>query len=294
MVKALPSELQKKIKLLDLKTRRLVNDVFTGEYKSAFKGQGMTFSEFREYIPGDDVRNISWMLTAKTGKPYIKIFEEEREQTLVLAVDVSGSGDYGTGEYFKGEVMVHLAALLAFSATKNNDKVGLLLFSDQVELFVPPQKGKTHVYRLLRDLYYFKPKSRRTHIAAALDYLVGVLKKSTTIFIMSDFMDKNYDRSMRLLARRHEVAALVIEDQSEKELPSVGIVDFHDAETGELITVDTSSSSFCKSFKKYTQTMNQRRDKELLKSQVECVSILNNKDFVDPLVKYLKKRQKRR
>jgi uncharacterized protein (DUF58 family) len=182
----LPSEILKKVKLLDLKSRTLVNNLFAGEYKSAFKGQGMTFSEFREYVPGDDVRAISWPLTARTGKPYIKKFDEEREMTLVLAIDVSGSTEFGGGEYFKGERMTHMAALMAFSAAKNNDQIGLLLFSDQVEHFVPPKKGRGHVLRMLRDILYFEPKHKKTNLNVAFEYLQGILKKRSYIFVFSD------------------------------------------------------------------------------------------------------------
>ncbi len=293
MVSTLPLEIHRKIKLLELNTRRLVNDIFSGEYKSSFKGQGMTFSEFREYVPGDDVRNISWTLTAKVGKAHVKIFEEEREQTLMLAVDISGSSNYGTGEYLKGEVMVHLAALLAFSAIKNNDKVGLLLFTNQVELFVPPKKGRGQVHRILRDLYYFKPKSRGTCLSIPLDYLSGVLKKNTTVFVMSDFMDKNCHRSFRLLARKHEVIGVVVEDSSEYKIPDMGVVDLHDGETGELLTVDTSSSSFRKSFEDLSKKRRLQRDRELKKSLVDCINILDGEDFVDPLIAYFKKRRAR-
>ena len=215
---SLPPEILKKVKLLEISTRRLVNNLFAGEYHSAFKGQGMTFSEFREYVPGDDVRTISWPVTARAGKPYIKKFDEERELTLMLVVDISGSSQFGSGEYFKGEVMAHLAALLSFSASKNKDAVGLLLFSDQVEHYVPPKKGVSHVHRILRDLYYFKPKSHGTHITLALDYLYGVLKKRSHIFLLSDFMENSsYDRALKMLHRKHDIVAVVVHDEMEKK-----------------------------------------------------------------------------
>ncbi|MGE3388327.1 MAG: DUF58 domain-containing protein, partial [Bdellovibrionales bacterium] len=212
---SLPPEILKKVKLLEISTRRVVNNLFAGEYHSAFKGQGMTFSEFREYVPGDDVRSIAWALTARAGKPYIKKYDEEREMTLMLAVDVSGSEDFGSRHYLKGEVITHLAALLSFSAVKNKDPVGLLLFSDQIEHYVPPRKGRGQVHRILRDLYYFKPKSRRTSIDTAMTYLQGVLKKKANVFLFSDFFDHGFDRSLSMIGKKHEAVAVVVADPAE-------------------------------------------------------------------------------
>lgn len=288
---SLPPEVLKKVKLLEINTRKLVNNLFAGEYHTAFKGQGMTFADFREYVPGDDVRNISWPLTARTGKPYIKNYEEERELTLILAIDVSGSSDFGTGPYFKGEVMTHMAALLAFSAVKNNDQIGLLLFSDQVEHFVPPKKGRGHVHRLLRDLYYFKPKSQKTKIESALSYLQGVLKKRGTIFVFSDFMDQGYDQSLRLLGRKHDVVACVVNDAAEYNLPDMGVVEVQDAETGEIVTVDTSSESFRREYADGFKKKKEQRDKLLRLSQVERVDVASSEDFVNPLIAFFKKRK---
>lgn len=287
----LPPEVLKKVKLLELNTRKLVNNLFAGEYHTAFKGQGMTFADFREYVPGDDIRSISWPLTARTGKTFIKTFEEERELTLIIAVDVSGSSDFGTGPYFKGEVMTHMAALLAFSAVKNNDQVGLLLFSDQVEHFVPPKKGRGHVQRLLRDLYYFKPKSHNTKLANGFSFLQGALKKRATIFLFSDFMDEGFDQSLRLLGRKHDVVACVVNDAAEYSLPSMGVIEVQDAETGEVLTVDTSSASFRKEYEQAVQVRKEARDKLLRKSQVDRVDVKSSNDFIDPLVAFFKKRK---
>lgn len=288
---SLPPEVLKKVKLLEISTRKLVNNIFAGEYHTAFKGQGMTFADFREYVPGDDVRTISWPLTARTGKTFIKTFEEERELTLVLAIDVSGSADFGTGAYFKGEVMTHLAALLAFSAVKNNDQVGLLLFSDQVEHFVPPKKGRGHVHRILRDLFYFKPKSSATKISSALSYLQGILKKRATIFVFSDFMDQGFDQPLRLLGRKHDVVACVVNDQAEHTLPDMGVIEIQDAETGEIMTVDTSSAEFRNEVKRNFLKKKEVRDKALRQSQVERVDVASSKDYVDPLIAFFKKRK---
>ncbi len=288
---SLPPEVLKKVKLLEINTRKLVNNLFAGEYHTAFKGQGMTFADFREYVPGDDVRNISWPLTARTGKPYIKNYEEERELTLILAVDVSGSSDFGTGPYFKGEVMTHMAALLAFSAVKNNDQIGLLLFSDQVEHYVPPKKGRGHVHRLLRDLYYFKPKSQKTKIEAGLSYLQGVLKKRATVFLFSDFMDQGYDQSLRLLGRKHDVVACVINDAAEYNLPNIGVVEVQDAESGDILTIDTSSEEFRREYAQGFLKKKEQRDKVLRLSQVERVDVASSEDYVNPLIAFFKKRR---
>ncbi len=288
---SLPPEILKKVKLLEISTRKLVNNLFSGEYHTAFKGQGITFSDFREYIPGDDIRSISWTLTAKADNPYIKKFDEERELTLMLAVDVSGSSDFGTGELFKGEVMTHLGALLSFSAAKNNDRVGLLLFSDQVEHFVPPVKGQGQVQRILRDLYYHKPKHRGTDIVSAIEYLRGILKKRSTVFLFSDFMAKNFADPLRLLSKRHEVIAVVVQDPAEQELPDVGLIALQDAETEEIVMVDTSDLSFRNEFNHDVQRRKKLRDELLLKSKVERVDILSPKDFVTPLVNFFKSRR---
>ncbi|MBO9666470.1 MAG: DUF58 domain-containing protein [Bdellovibrio sp.] len=287
----LPPEVLKKVKLLELNTRKLVNNLFAGEYHTAFKGQGMTFADFREYVPGDDVRSISWPLTARTGKTFIKTFEEERELTLIIAVDVSGSSDFGTGPYFKGEVMTHMAALLAFSAVKNNDQIGLLLFSDQVEHFVPPKKGRGHVQRLLRDLFYYQPKSHLTKLSNGFSFLQGALKKRATIFVFSDFMDEGFDQSLRLLGRKHDVVACVVNDAAEYSLPNMGVIEVQDAESGEVLTVDTSSASFRKEYEDAVAKRKDARDRLLRKSQVDRVDVKSSNDYVDPLVAFFKKRK---
>jgi len=287
---SLPPEVLKKVKLLEINTRKLVNNLFAGEYHTHFKGQGMTFSDFREYVPGDDVRAISWALTARTGKTFIKTFEEERELTIILAVDISGSADFGTGSYFKGEVMTHLAALLAFSAVKNNDQIGLLLFSDQVEHFVPPKKGRGHVHRILRDLFYYKPKSHETKISNVLTYLQGLLKKRATVFLFSDFLDDGYEQALRLLGRKHEVVACVVNDKAEEELPNLGVIELQDAETGEVMTVDTSSEVFRRDYLREIKKRKELRDKQLRLAQVERIDVNSGEDYVDPLVEFFKKR----
>lgn len=287
---AIPAEVLKKVKLLEIQTRKLVNNLFGGEYQTAFKGQGMTFADFREYVAGDDVRAISWALTARTGKTFIKKFEEERELTLIIAVDVSGSMDFGSGNYFKGEVMTHVAALLALSAVKNNDQVGLLLFSNNIELYIPPRKGQGHVHRLLRELYYFKPKSVKTRLHVATDYLLGLLKKKASIFILSDFVDTDYEQSLRFLGRKHDVVACVVTDSFEKQIMDIGLTEVLDPETEEYLTVDTSSATFQKQYKAEVQRREALRDRLLRQSQVDRVNIENTENYADALIKYFRRR----
>jgi len=290
---SLPPELLKKVKLLEISTRKKVNNMFIGEYHSAFKGQGMTFSEFREYVPGDDVRQISWPLYARTEKVYIKKHDEEREMTVMLAVDVSGSQDFGSQEYFKGEVAAHVAALLSFAATGNEDAVGLVLFSDQIELYVPPKKGRGQCMRIIRDLYFHKPASRGTDISVALDHLLAVLKKKAHVFVISDFIDKNFESSLRHLGRKHDTAAVILEDKLEVDIPSMGLVDFEDPETGETVTVDTSSPVFKKEYQKYLSGMVSAREAELRRAQVEMIPIRTDGDLVTPLLQFFKRRSGR-
>jgi uncharacterized protein (DUF58 family) len=290
---AIPAEILKQVKLLEIRTRKMVNNLFAGEYHTAFKGRGMTFADFREYVPGDDVRTISWTLTARAGKPYIKRYDEEREMTLMLVVDISGSGDFGSGQYFKGEIIAQLAALLGFSATKNNDQVGLLLFSDQVELYVPPKKGRGHVYRILREVLFYQPVSRKTKIANALEYLRGVLKKKANIFIFSDFMDHGFEMQLRQLARKHDTVAVIVQDPTELELPDIGFVDMHDAETGATVSVDTSNPRFRKVYNANLKKLTTARDQELQRCSVDKVQITSGEKFVDPLVAFFRGRHRR-
>lgn len=287
----LPPEILKKVKRLEISTRKLVNNMLAGEYHTAFKGQGMTFAEFREYVPGDDVRSISWPVTARTGKTFIKKFDEEREMTLMLVVDVSGSADFGTSDYFKGEVMTHLSAILSFSALRNKDQVGLLLFSDQVEHFVPPGKGRGHVQRILRDLYYVKPRSQGTNLGQALHHLQGILKKKAVVIIISDFMDDQYDSALRRLGQKHDVVAMVVNDPAENEIPKLGVVQLQDAETGEMLVVDTQSEAFRQEWKKERQRRVENRDKLLRQAQVDRVEMSTKEDFTDELVKFFKMRR---
>ncbi len=271
----------------------MVNNIFSGEYHTHFKGQGMTFSDFREYVAGDDVRSISWTLTAKAGKPYIKTYEEERELTMILAVDVSGSLDYGSKNYFKGETLTYVAATLAFSAVKNNDQVGLLLFSKDVELYLPPKKGRAQVHRILRELLYFKPKNQGTNISAGLDFLRGVLKKRATVFLLSDFQDKNYDASLKLLERKHEVIAGLVQEESEFLFPDVGLIELQDSETGENVLLDTSNPVFREAMKAKFKNDFENFQKNISKSGVRSFSFIPDENYHRSLLAFFKRKRSR-
>lgn len=287
----IPKEILKKVKLIEVQTKKMVNNIFSGEYHTHFKGQGMTFSDFREYVPGDDVRSISWPLTARTGKTHVKTFEEERELSVILAVDISASTDFGSSKYVKGEVIIYLSALLAYATEKNKDKVGLILFSDRVEHFVPPKKGRGHMQRLLRDLLYFKPVGRKTNLASTAAFLQGYLKKRATVFFMSDFFDQNYEQSLRLLAKKHEVVACVVNDPVEENFPDLGLIEFEDSESGERMLMDTTSMFSKQRVKRNYNAQNEARDKMLKKSQVDKIVISTQGDFVQPLIAYFKRKK---
>jgi uncharacterized protein (DUF58 family) len=244
-------ELLKKVRKIEIKTRRLSDHVFGGEYHSTFKGRGMTFSEVRQYQFGDDVRNIDWNVTARYSEPFVKVFEEERELTMMLMVDVSGSEMFGTEKQFKKDVITEIAATLAFSATKNNDKIGLMLFTDKIELYIPPKKGRSHVLRIIRELLEFKPEGKKTDIAGAVKYLSNVMKKKAIVFILSDFMAEDYQQTLKIAAGRHDITGIRVYDRHEEEIPNLGLVQMLDEETGESITVNTGSKSVRNSYAKY-------------------------------------------
>lgn len=244
-------DLLKKVRKIEIKTRRLSDHIFSGEYHTSFKGRGMTFSEVRQYQYGDDVRAIDWNVTARYNEPFVKVFEEERELTMMLLVDISGSESFGTKNQLKRDMVTEIAATLAFSATQNNDKIGLLLFSDQIELFIPPKKGKSHVLRIIRELIEFEPKSKKTDLSQALKYLSGVLKKKAIVFVISDFMTTAYEHTLKIASKRHDVTGIRVFDQREESIPNIGIVNMLDAETGETLVVDTNSKSVRQNYEKY-------------------------------------------
>lgn len=289
----IPQELIKKIRQVEIYTSRMVDASFAGQYESVFKGRGMEFDEVREYVPGDDIRTIDWNVTARTGRPYIKRFVEEREMTVIFAVDLSASGDFGTVNKAKNELAAEFCAVLAFAAAKNNDKVGLLIFADQIELYIPPKKGFSHMLRLVRELLYFKMPKRKTDISQALDYLVKVIRKKATIFLVSDFIETDFKKSLSLLNKRHDVIAVSVRDLAEITLPNVGLIEFTDAETGEIALVDTSSRQFRN---KYSSTSAQRFDnlKSMLRTiNVDCIGISTDKPYIQDLVRFFHMRHRR-
>ncbi|WP_445383748.1 DUF58 domain-containing protein [Robiginitalea sp. IMCC43444] len=244
-------ELLKKVRKIEIKTRRLSDHIFGGEYHSTFKGRGMTFSEVRQYQYGDDVRSIDWNVTARTNEPYVKVFEEERELTMMLMVDVSGSEFFGTVDQFKREVLTEISATLAFSALQNNDKAGLILFSDQVELFIPPKKGKSHVLRIIRELLEFEPQSHKTDLSQALKFLSNVLKKKSIVFVLSDFIAEDYEQTLKITGKKHDLTGIRIYDPMETEIPNLGMVYMQDAETGKIRLVNTQSKKVRQRYASY-------------------------------------------
>ena len=289
----IPKEILKKVKRIEITTRGLVKDVFSGEYHSVFKGRGMEFSEVREYQMGDDIRSIDWNVTARMGHPYIKVFEEERELTVMLLVDVSSSGSFGTVQRMKGEIATEICALLAFSAIKNNDKVGLIIFTDSIEKFVPPKKGKTHVLRVLRELLYHKPQGTKTNISEALEYLTRITKRRSVVFLVSDFLDEGYEKALQIVNKRHDIVAITITDPRELELPDVGFIELEDAETGEIVSVDTSYSNVRSVFSQKTSQEIINRTKLFKSINVDHIDIKTHESYVDPLIRFFRMRAKR-
>jgi uncharacterized protein (DUF58 family) len=287
------SELLKKVRKIEIKTKGLSRNIFAGEYHSAFKGRGMAFSEVREYQFGDDIRNIDWNVTARYGHPFIKIFEEERELTVMLLVDVSGSREFGTVERTKKNVIVELAAILSFSAISNNDKIGVIFFSDRIEKFIPPLKGRTHTLRIIRELIEFEPVSRKTDIAVALRYLTNAMKRRVTAFVISDFMDKflTLEQALSIANNKHDMVGLRIYDERETELPAVGMIKLKDAETGEYLWVDSSSRRVRETYRRYWDESNKQLDNLLKKTGLDYVNISTREDYVKSLVALFKKRE---
>ncbi|CAN5381924.1 DUF58 domain-containing protein [soil metagenome] len=288
-----PKEILKKIRRLELRTRRLVNSSFAGQYHSVFKGRGMNFDEVREYAPGDEIRSIDWNVTARMNTPYVKKFTEEREMTVMLLVDVSASGTFGSVELSKRELAAEVAAILAFSAIINNDKVGLLLFSDTVELFIAPKKGRMHILRLIREMLYFEPKGTKTNLSVALEYLNKVITRRAVVFAISDFIAPEYTKALTVASRRHDVVALPVVDPGEETLPDVGLVTFEDAETGEQIEINTSSRAVRNEFAAAEERRRKALDKLLGTRGVDVVPLATNEDYLIPLRMFFEKRERR-
>jgi uncharacterized protein (DUF58 family) len=286
------TELLKKVRKIEIKTRGLSRNIFAGEYHSAFKGRGMTFSEVREYQFGDDIRNIDWNVTARYNKPYIKVFEEERELTVMLLIDVSGSRDFGTFEKFKKNVITEISAILSFSAIQNNDKIGVIFFSETIEKFIPPKKGKSHILRIIRELIDFEPENKGTNITEAIRYMTNVIKKRCTSFIISDFIqnEPDFDKALTIANNKHDIVALRIYDERETKLPPIGMVKLKDAETGEYVWVDSTSKKVRDSYEKWWRQTSDRLSTTFKKSGVDYVDINTNEDYVKSLMTLFKKR----
>ena len=285
------SEIIKKVRKIEIKTRGLSSNIFAGQYHSAFKGRGMAFSEVREYQFGDDVRDIDWNVTARFHRPYVKVFEEERELTVMLLIDVSGSLDFGTQKQMKRDMVTEIAATLAFSAIQNNDKIGVIFFSDKIEKYIPPKKGRKHILYIIREMLDFKPESTRTDVKQAIEFLSSVQKRRTTAFILSDFYVRgDFQQSLQIANRKHDVVAIQVYDQRARELPDVGLMKVVDAETGYEQYVDTSSKKLRQAYNKYWLTRQAQLQETFNKSNVDSVSIATNEDFVKSLLLLFKKR----
>ena len=289
----LSPELLKTIKKIQVKTNHMVNDIMAGEYVSAFKGRGMEFSEVREYQPGDDVRLIDWNVTARMNQPFIKEFIEERELTLMLLVDVSSSGSFGSDQKFKNEIAAEVASIIAFAAIKNNDKIGLIIFSDKIEHHIPPKKGKAHIWNIIRTILSFKPEGKGTNLALPLEYLLKIQKKKATTFLISDFQDTNYEQQLKLANQKFDLIAINIIDPREETLPDVGMVFLEDLETGKTLLVNTHDPQMLKEHQKRCSQKKQDRKKVFNSIGIDTIEIFTNKSLTDPIIKYFKFREKK-
>ncbi len=286
----IPQEILQKVRLIEIKTRHVVNDIFGGEYHSAFKGKGMEFAEVREYVPGDDIRDIDWNVTARTGKPFIKKFDEERELTVMLMIDVSASGFYGTGDTLKSDLMVELSSVLSFSAIKNNDKVGLILFSDKIEKFIPPQKGKSHVMRIIRELIFYKAEDQQTDLSQAIEFVQKVIKRKSVIFLLSDYQDVHFYKPLCHLNNKHDVISIKFDDSSEKEIPNLGMIKLHDSETQRSIWVDSKSKRLRELMKIAVLENDKTLKRYFDKNKIDFIPINTESGYIEPLVSFFTRR----
>jgi len=289
----IPKEILKKVRKIEIRTTRLVNDLFGGEYESVFKGHGIEFADVREYVPGDDIRTIDWNVTARSQHPFVKKFVEERELTVIFAVDMSGSQYFGSGEKLKSEVAAEITALLAFSAVKNKDKTGLLIFTDEVEKFVPVKKGRTHVLRVVREILYYKPKRRKTRLSRALEYLHQFLTRTAVIFLISDFFDEGYEKPLKVLSRRHDVIAIRVRDRREQKMPAAGLVEFQDPETAEILIADTSEAGLRTTFEQSARERDTKVERLFKTLGVDKIDISAEESYVEPLMRFFRIREKR-
>jgi len=290
----IPTEILKKIRQIQIRTTHMVSDLFAGQYHSVFKGQGMEFQEVREYLPGDDIRTIDWNVTARMGHPYIKKYVEERELTVMLLVDISGSNDFGSTSQVKRDLVAEVAAVLAFSAIQNNDRVGLILFSDEVEHFLPPRKGTRHVLRVIRDVLYFKPKKTGTSLATAMHFLNNVCSRKSVAFLVSDYIDFNFEAALAVSAKRHDLISVLVRDQRERALVAAGLIEWEDAESGRRVLIDTSNPSTRRLFEE-SHARNQKLLMETLRSRgVDVIELTAGQPYAAELIRFFKKREKRR
>ena len=289
----IPKEILKKIRRLEFSTRHLVNEVFGGEYHSVFKGRGMEFAEVREYLPGDDIRSIDWNVTARTGKPHVKLFDEERELTVMLLVDASASGAFGSRDRMKREVAAELSAVLAFSAINNNDKVGAIIFTDTVEKYLPPRKGRHHVLHVIRELLYHEPRSKGTNIGAAVEFMSSVMRHRAVVFLISDFLSTGFETPIRIAARRHDFITIRLFDPLEQTLPNAGLIQIHDAETGDIAQRDTSNERFRKSYFERNHQRVSSLENYFRSNKLDYLALNTTVSYVEPLEKFFKARAKR-
>lgn len=289
----IPSEVMQQIRRIQIRTRRMVNEILAGQYESVFKGQGMEFKEVREYVPGDDVRSIDWNVTARTGHPHVKLLVEERELTVMLMVDASGSGRFGSVARFKNALAAEMCAVIAFSAIKNNDKVGLIIFTGEVELYVPPSKGSKHVLRVVRDILYFEPKGTGTNIPTALHYMSKVTKRRAVVFLVSDFMANDYEMPLRIANRRHDVVAVAVTDPREEQLPNVGLVSVRDAESGRECVVDTSDARVRRTYEEAARNRKQRREEIFRRTRVDAMNVRTDGSYIDEIYRFFRMRERR-
>jgi len=290
----IPSEVMQQIRRIQIRTSRMVDEILSGQYESVFKGQGMEFKEVREYVPGDDVRAIDWNVTARTGHPYVKLLVEERELTVMLLVDASGSGRFGSRTRFKNQLAAELCAMLAFSAIKNNDKVGLIVFTDRVELYVPPSKGRKHVLRVIREVLYFRPRGTGTDIPAALHYMNSVVRRRAVAFLVSDFMAEDYETALRIANRRHDMIAVMVRDPREEELPAVGLAHVRDAETGREVLVNTNDPAVREAYAKAARRRAREREEIFRRTGVDAMQTWTDRPYVDEIYRFFRMRERRR
>lgn len=289
----IPKEILHRVRQIEIRTKHLVNDVFSGEYHSVFKGRGMEFAEVREYETGDDIRTIDWNVTARMGRPYIKRFAEERELTVMLVVDASGSGNFGTSTRMKGEIAVELCGVLAFAAIKNNDRVGLLIFTDKIEKFIPPKKGRTHVLRVIRELLYTRPTHSGTDITQALEYLNKIITRRSIVFLVSDFLTSDFATALRIANKRHDMVAVTVTDPRELEMPDIGFLELEDAETGEEILIDTNDREWLRLYHEHSRDAREERNRLFRTMGIDTVHVRTDQPYIDPLIRFFRAREQR-